>query len=187
MNIFKLSECPIDSAEMMVDRHVVKMIIETAQLLSTAHRILDGTVYLDKTSNGRSIKRWLLPDSREGVLYKASHVNHPSNIWARKTNNNYNWLYSHFVALCNEYTFRYNKTHATDEKLSKVLRRLPDNIEVGYFTPLPQAMPDQYKRENVVEAYRAYYIGEKNGFAKWTKRQAPFWWPHAANEVERVS
>ena len=91
MNIFALSTDPIQSAEMMCDKHVVKMIIETAQLLSTAHRILDGEEYTDRTANGRRIKRWLHPNSNmESTLYKASHINHPSAVWARKSNNNYN-------------------------------------------------------------------------------------------------
>ena len=80
MNIFALSSDPFESAQMMCDKHVVKMIIETAQLLSTAHRVLDGEQYTDKTSNGRSIQRWRLTDAydMENSLYKATHINHPS-------------------------------------------------------------------------------------------------------------
>lgn len=180
MNIFKLSECPFKSAEMMCDKHVVKMIIETAQLLSTAHRVLDGNLYLDKTANGRSIKRWRHPDERmENNLYKASHVNHPSAVWCRETSENYYWLYRHFTALCSEYTYRYDKIHKTETLLVNSLLQRPKNILDGLSTPLPQAMPDQYKREDVTEAYRAYYIGEKNGFAKWTKREVPEFWREA--------
>lgn len=187
MNIFALDSSPIISAQMMCDKHVVKMVIETAQLLSTAHRMIDGIMYVDKTANGRSIKRWRLSDNRENLLYKASHINHPSNIWARQTNNNYNWLYCHFVGLCKEYTYRYGKIHLTEAKLSNMLRSPPNYIEVGPLTRKPQAMPDQYKREKSEDAYKAYYIGEKHGFAKWTRRPAPFWWANATKELEGVS
>jgi len=78
MNIFYLDRDPRKCAEMHLDKHCVKMIIEYAQLMSTAHRVLDGTEYYDKTANGRKIKRWRLPDEREARLMKASHMNHPS-------------------------------------------------------------------------------------------------------------
>jgi len=176
MNIFALDPSPIVSAQMMCDRHVVKMIVETAQLLSTAHRMIDGIMYVEKTANGRSIKRWRLPDNRENLLYKASHINHPSNIWARQTNNNYTWLYCHFVALCKEYTYRYDKIHLTEAKLSYTLKSLPNYIEVGPLTSRPQAMPDEYKRERTEDAYKSYYIGAKRNFATWKKRTSPVWW-----------
>ena len=182
MNIFALSDCPKRSAEMMCDKHVVKMIIETAQLLSTAHRMLDGEQYTDRTANGRRIKRWLHSNSNmEATLYKASHINHPSAVWARKTSKNYRWLYDHFKALCSEYTYRYGKVHLTEEKLLDILSVLPKNIPLGEETIMPQAMPDKYKTSYVVDAYRRYYIGEKNGFAKWTKRPIPDWWNNSAS------
>ena len=80
MNIFYIDKDPVQAAEWMVDKHVVKMILESAQLLCTAHRFLDGTEYVDATS-GRRIKRWMLSDARESVLYSATHINHPSAIW----------------------------------------------------------------------------------------------------------
>lgn len=177
MNIFALSGCPKESAQMMCDKHVVKMIVETAQLLSTAHRILDGELYIDKTVNGRSIKRWRHPNSNlESSLYKASHVNHPSAVWTRENHNNYMWLFDHFQALCDEYTFRYQKNHLTKEKLIDILCFLPSNIKRGRFTPIPQAMPDKYKSSHYVDAYRSYYVGDKARFAKWTNRSVPQWW-----------
>lgn len=177
MNIFALSICPEESAQMMCDKHVVKMIVETAQLLSTAHRILDGEQYTDKTVNGRSIKRWRHPNHNlESSLYKASHVNHPSAVWARECNNNYIWLQCHFEALCSEYTYRYHKKHLTEEKLVDILSHVPNNIQRTKFTPIPQAMPDKYKSSHFVDAYRSYYVGEKTSFAKWTNRSVPQWW-----------
>lgn len=176
MNIFALSFRPDESAEMLCDRHIVKMTIETAQLLSTAHRILDGEEYIDDSS-GRRIKRYRHPNSNmEAVLYKATHINHPSAIWVRQNNKNYNWLYQHFRSLCEEYTYRYNKIHLTDEKLNSILFNLPENIsKARLITPMPQAMPDKYKSSYYVDAYRRYYVGEKSDFAKWTKRSIPEW------------
>ena len=180
MNIFALSSDPFESAQMMCDKHVVKMIVETAQLLSTAHRVLDGESYTDKTSNGRNIQRWRLTSSAhtydmEAQLYKATHVNHPSAVWARESSSNYIWLFSHFEGLCDEYTQRYNKIHLTDEKLRSILSYIPVNIRRGNLTSMPQAMPDKYKSSHYVDAYRRYYVGEKASFAKWPKRSVPEW------------
>ena len=160
----------------MCDKHVVKMVTEYGQLLSTAHRVLDGELYLDKTKNGRNIKRWRLkPTAQEELLYKASHVNHPSNIWVRESDKNYRWLYKHFKALCKEYTHRYGKIHMTEEKLSGLLWFAPRNIkQTVTTTKFAQAMPEYCKREDPVEAYRFYYIKEKVGFATW-KTTTPTW------------
>lgn len=177
MNIFHLDKDPVVSAQMMCDKHVVKMIVEYAQLMSTAHRVLDGEEYYDKTKNDRKIKRWKLePRAQERLLYKASHVNHPSNIWVRENNNNYRWLYKHFRALCKEYTRRYGKVHLTDQKLSGMLWFSPKNIDqVGKMTKFAQAMPDHCKMDDPVKAYRKYYINEKSYMAKWTNREVPSW------------
>jgi len=177
MNIFHLDQDPIKAAQDMCDKHVVKMIVEYAQLMSTAHRVLDGEEYYDKTKNGRRIKRWRLkPAAQERLLYKASHVNHPSNIWTRQSNENYRWLYKHFRALCDEYTVRYGKVHLTEEKLSGMLWYSPKNIDqVTGLTKFAMAMPEYCKREDPVDAYRIYYINEKKDFAKWTNRDMPYW------------
>ena len=106
------------------------MVIEYAQMLSTAHRILDGKQYID-ASSGRRIKRWALEGEMEGVLYKASHINHPSTQWVRGNAIQYQYAYDMFVALCDEYTYRYGRTHLTDEKLRGLLNQLPNNISLG--------------------------------------------------------
>lgn len=174
MNIFFLSAVAKLCAMLHCDKHVVKMIIEYAQLMSTAHRVLDGTEWYDKTANGRRIKRWRMDDEdMEDTLYKASHINHPSAIWARQTSENYKWLYQLWYALCKEYTHRYGKTHATYEKLAHVLIDMPKNIEVGHRTTVPQAMPDDVKCEDTIEAYQQYYRKYKKDFARWTKRDIP--------------
>lgn len=175
MNIFYLDNNVKTCATYHNDKHVVKMILEYAQLLSTAHRMLDGDEYID-ASSGRRIKRWRLKnESMENILYKASHINHPSAIWVRQSNNNYNWLMCLLQDLLQEYTHRYGKIHATD-RLVYWLRKPPTNIPVGYFTQPTPAMPDEYKVPDSIQSYRNYYIGAKKTMAKWKKRPIPEWW-----------
>ena len=158
MNIFYLDRAPKIAAQMMCDKHVVKMILESAQMLSTAHRVLDG----DKKADSRG-------------LYKMAHKNHPSTIWVRASSENYRWLWKHFDALLKEYTHRYGKHHAT-ERLRNVLFMPPLNIVHGVpFTEPPQCMPPYCKGTDTVNSYRTYYILEKSGFANWTKRNMPEW------------
>jgi hypothetical protein len=157
------------------------MIIEYAQLLSTAHRILDGNHYFDKTANGRRISRWKLNDDREFKLYKASHINHPSAVWARQEFTHYQWLWVLAHELCQEYRHRYGGKTDKQHKTSLVISRLqwaPDNIpRTGYFTEPPQAMPVDAKISgNSIEAYRNYYIKYKNKFATWKNRSEPIWY-----------
>ena len=110
MNIFYLDTNPKKSARMQCDKHCVKMILESAQMLSTAHRVLDGDEYADKMG-----------------LYKLAHKNHPSTVWVRSSSDNYRWLWKHYDALMQEYTLRYGKTHATS-RLRNALLKLPANI-----------------------------------------------------------
>jgi hypothetical protein len=115
-------------------------------------------------------------NAEERLLYKASHVNHPSNIWVRNSNDNYRWLYKHFRELCHEYTRRYGKVHMTEEKLKGQLWFSPKNIDqVQPLTEFAQAMPDSCKTDDPVQAYRQYYIQEKKYMAKWTNRDVPSW------------
>jgi hypothetical protein len=176
MNIFYLDNDPKICAEMHNDKHCVKMIIEYAQLMSTAHRILDGTEYYDKTANGRKIKRWRLPDEREDRLMKTSHVNHPSGVWARANVANYRWLFTMWEFLCEEYTFRYGKKHACS-RLLNCLDIAPNNIPGGDFYPPTPAMPDDVKIPgNSLASYRNYYIKNKTHLASWKKRNIPEWY-----------
>lgn len=166
---------PKKCAEMHLDKHVVKMIIEYAQLMSTAHRLLDGVPYIDKSS-GRSIKRWKLEDNRESVMMKASHINHPSAIWVRQNIENYNWLYKMWCFLCDEYTFRYNKIHAVETRMINSLCYVPNNIRLDNFYPPTPAMPDDVKiNKDSLNSYRNYYIKNKSHIAIWTKREVPDW------------
>jgi hypothetical protein len=160
MNIFVLSKSPVISAQEMCDKHVVKMILESAQMLSTAHRILDG-------------------DDVDEILYKKTHANHPCTKWCRNTNNNYNWLYAHFRALCDEYTFRYGKIHKTEQKLDKLLSVPPINIDIGHLQEFPIAISEDLRHlvtNDVHETYRKYYKYKQGVIdMRWTNRNMPQW------------
>jgi hypothetical protein len=185
MNIFFLDRDPKRAAQMHIDKHVVKMILEYAQLLSTAHRILDGTLSVGKSESGRKKTSYVLMDNRDSILYAATHVNHPSAVWCRQTSMNYDWLYSLFVETCNEYTYRYGKIHLTDDKLRHVLSHRPKNIGKSeiWQDPTP-AMPDTYKvAGDGVQSYRNYYVGDKRDMSRWTNREMPTWFADGINTL----
>ena len=176
MNIFYLSACPVTAAQYHCDKHVVKMILETAQLLSTAHRVLDGHKWYEMTTSGRMIARWRLDDfTMQTTLYKASHVNHPSAVWVRQSKANYLWTVDLLLHLLEEYQHRYKRVHKTFRLLPKLVQH-PMNIPDEDFTDPPQCMPDQYKCDDAVEAYRNYYKGAKADFASWKNTPTPQWW-----------
>lgn len=161
---------------MMCDKHVVKMIVEYAQILSTAQRVLDGTPTKRPSKSGQTMQTHyqLRCDRRDSIVYKATHVKHPSSVWARECSGNYQWLYDHFLATCTEYKKRYGKEHATFTKLRLELWFVPRNIlHSRHQTPLPQCMPDQYKHDDAVTAYRQYYAGEKSAIATYRYSEAP--------------
>ena len=176
MNIFYLDHDVTKCAEMHNDKHCVKMILEYAQLLSTAHRVLDGTLSTGLSKTGRKQTRYVLPDERESVLYSATHLNHPSAVWCRQSDLNYDWLFNMFQALMTEYTYRYGKVHAT-ARLEPYLARVPKNIpQTGFTQPTP-AMPDEVKVPgDSIKSYRNYYINNKPHLASWKKRNQPEWY-----------
>lgn len=153
MNIFVLDLDADTCAKWHLDKHVVKMPLETAQLLCTA-LVLNGAE----------------------ASYKIAHKNHPCSIWARETQSNFLWLANLGLKLCAEYTYRYEKTHACLRVIEDCITKV-QCIPSGELTNFVQAMPDQYKRENPVEGYRAYYVGAKKTLAAWKKREPPWWWP----------
>lgn len=175
MNVFVLDYDPKTAAEMHCDKHVVKMILETAQLLSTAHRLLDGSEYESKTKNGRKRMKWRLTGEEEVNLYQAFSEKHPCAIWARESSDNYDWLYKLFIGLNEEYTHRYRRVHKC-MTMSPYLKKLPRNIPICEMTEFPQAMPEDSKTKDAVEAYQNYYINHKSAFAKWTNRAIPSWY-----------
>lgn len=185
MNIFFLDRSPRIAAEYHVDKHVVKMILETAQLLSTAHRVLDGKQGIEKKyvlgsfpPRYRNLKRWKLDDpALDKTLYKSTHMNHPSAIWCRSGVDQYQWTYELFVHLTQEYTYRYGKHHKC-EQLLDALSHPPKNIDESVpWTEATPAMPDDCKVPgDSVSSYRNYYAKYKIRLAKWSKRNVPSWY-----------
>ena len=152
MNIFILDHDITRCAQAHNDKHVVKMILETAQLLSTVHWQTGG----------------------QGP-YKQTHVNHPCSIWARASKGNYLWLCEFGIELCREYTHRYGKVHKSEAVIRSLAKHIPPLPKFD-MTPFAQAMPDEHKANDAVTAYRNYYIQEKAMLAKWTKRERPYWY-----------
>ena len=161
------------AAQMHCDAHVVKMTTETAQILSTAHRLLDGQM-LHVKKNGRRVKRWVLDDDRNKKLYHATHHNHPCNIWVRESSQNYRWTFFLFEALCCEFEYRRDKAHACSELLP-ALSKLPNNISIGEMTPLPLAMPEKYHCDNPIKSYRMYYNCEKGPMVEHKNKNMGQW------------
>ena len=164
MNLFVLSDCPFEAAKSHCDVHVNKMIIETAQMLSTAHRLLEGKMFIELSKGGSRLKKWDHP-TLHSLLYKSTHYNHPSAVWIRETSNNYNWAYNLFKGLCNEYTARRGKVHATEKLLDLALIQQPVNIKSGSQTTFAICIADEYELADIkdpIEAYRRYYIKKNN-------------------------
>ena len=153
LNIFILDQDIRLCAQYHNDRHVVKMILESAQLLCTAHHELEST-----------------------APYKSTHKNHPCAKWVRESRQNYEWLTSLMLELNEEYKFRFEKSvdHLSVVKLEDL--DPPLIIPNIGLTPFAQAMPKKYKQADPVLAYRNYYIGEKRHLAKWRRRKPPKWW-----------
>jgi hypothetical protein len=153
MNIFFLSLDPSEAARLHCDKHVVKMILETAQLLYTAH--------------------WVYESSLPEGAYRKTHPNHPSARWVRESLENYTWLCRLGLALCEEYTYRYGKIHKTQHHLEWLSGHSPHNlVNVGWTLPR-LAMPDEFKNNDPVIAYRNYYKGAKARLLSYTKRPTP--------------
>lgn len=153
MNIFILDIDPSQNAQALCDKHVVKMVLETAQLLCG-------------------------PFNPGCAPYKRTHYNHPCAIWTRQSKQNYEWLLEYGEELLLEYTFRYGKTHACTSTIAFCRANYSSLTlsDIG-LTPFAQAMPDQYKQADPVCAYRAYYKGAKSSIAKWNKaRLLPPWY-----------
>jgi hypothetical protein len=175
MNIFYLHNDQLTCAKWHNDKHCVKMILEYAQLMSTAHRFLDGEEYTALSAGNRKLKRYKLPDAREETLYKASHINHPSAIWLRKAAANYTWLHTLFLELCDEYTYRYGKTHLSDTKFRTLLKSPPNNIpkDVEFTEPTPAMPEDCVVAGDSIASYRKYYFEQKGHLDAWKKRERP--------------
>jgi len=158
MNRFVLDLDPKLAAEYHCNKHVVKMIVEECQMLSTAHRLLSDD----------------LSSEEDKILYNAVYMNHPCAIWVRQTSGNYEWAYALLENLCQEYTLRYERVHKSSQLLP-YLQYLPKGIVKSPLTDFAQAVPEDCKHDNPVIAYQKYYREHKSSFAKWTKRSVPTW------------
>lgn len=180
MNIFFLSWDPRECARWLVDRHAVKMVLEYAQLLCTAHRVLDGERVVELSKSGRRVARFRLADAAlDARLYAATHAGHPCAAWARASAGNYDLLLAMFAAALDEYNFRYSKTHAC-AALLPLLARLPRNIPAGGATPPALAMPEAFRSGDAVKSYRRYYAAGKRHLFAWRRRGPPPWLDAAA-------
>lgn len=157
MNLFYLSRDPVEAARMQCDKHVVKMILETAQMLSTAHIELDGNQ----------------------VAYKATHKNHPSTVWVRSSFHAYRWAWRHLRALGEAYTERYGKVHKTIAEHLDNLSVPPASIAHADFVDPPQCMYDECKRGDTVLAYQLYYNAKAD---EWAAAGKPMKWNGETNE-----
>ena len=157
MNIFFLSLKPRECAQFHCDKHVVKMIVEYCQLLSTAHHVLSG----DRAPKG---------------IYKSTHKSHPSALWVMEGLVNYEWLHELLVALCKEYTHRYHRVHKCESSgLVELLRKAPVSIP-NRQTPMRLAMPEEHKDPaSAIRSYREYYSTGKAHLLVWTNRRRPRW------------
>ena len=157
MNIFYLHPDPNKAAAYHYDKHKVKMILEAAQMLCTAHHHYAELYEYDAGY----------------IPYRKAHYNHPSTKWVRKNMQTYFWLYDYMMALGEEYTKRYKKTHLSITKCKDVLLNPPEGMQNGHFTAPPQCMPDEYKVNwNTLKAYWNYYINDKKSIIN--KNEKPY-------------
>jgi len=154
MNIFVLDIDTKKCAEYHSNSHVIKMVLESAQLLCGVHHVTNSN--------------YIIP-------YGLSHKNHPCAIWARECMENYNWLCDLGIELSEEYTHRYGKRHKSQDIIEWAMVHKPNLRVNGSITTFALAMPDECKIGNAVDSYRQYYIAEKRSFAKWKEREIPFW------------
>jgi hypothetical protein len=150
MNIFVLDEDIKKCAIYHVDRHIVKMPLESAQMLCTAINIYGGV-----------------------SPYKTAHLNHPCSIWVRESRSNFIWLCNLGLALCHEYTFRYGKVHSCESVIKFCMNNIPEQLEDKGLTKFAEAMDSIYKLENPLLSYRNYYKQGKTHLHSWKKREKP--------------
>ena len=178
MNIFYLHEDPIQNIKWHVDKHVVKMPTESAQMLSTAHRMIDGQVSRQPSKSGKTMIKYYDHPTLDSTLYKAVHHHHPCTVWTMESICNYIWHYKHFIALCDEYMYRYGKRHLTDTLLRSILMTPPVRIPHVERTPFKLAMGSnpECMLDCPVESYRAFYQTKQDRFKMvWSKRPIPEW------------
>ena len=181
MNIFFIDKSLKTAAHMMTDKHIIKMCTESAQMLSTAHRILDGK-QTTGIIGGKKKTVFLMPDEfiaddaiQNKVLHSVTHANHPSNSWTRLNTATYMHHVEILIEMLCEYTTRYKRIHAVESELLPILIEPPKNLKSGNFIEPPQTIGDQYLHSDLVEGYRRFYAATKWGFAKWKHDIIPEW------------
>ena len=193
MNIFALSADPVESAKQLLDKHIVKMPTETCQMLHTNIIYMQFVKSRGKEPQLKDLKAFHKTTGSE--LMKPAMLNHPSTIWARQSIANFHWLYQHGIALCEEYTYRYNKVHGSQDRIITGMRERY-NIDHVFphrgLTPVTIAMFDEYridlkeysqKNPNwtgwdfVIASYRHYYLEGKWRIAEWRNNRRPEWFP----------
>ena len=184
MNIFVTDRCPIQSARNLPDTHIVKMPLEAGQMLCTVHWTHKYAGYVPNrklTSEEWASVSIQKKNEPRDFPYLPTMYNHPCTIWAVSSQSNYDWLYCYALALGDEYTYRYGKVHKSVEMVLGLPEiSIPD---IG-LTPFAQAMPDDCKRDNAVEAYREFYHKDKATFASWKVRGKPHWWKEEEADYE---
>ena len=144
MNLFYLDRDPVIAASYHYDKHKVKMVLEAAQMLCTAHHCYGSSA------------------QKANVPYKQAHLNHPSTVWVRRSRTTYLWAYEYMIALGKEYTKRYGKEHLTIIKCRDFLSTPPVHIQGDEWVEPPQCMPDEYKVPgDSIMAYWNYYEQDK--------------------------
>lgn len=183
MNIFALSKCPIESAQQMLDKHVVKMPTESCQMLHTNTLYFQ---YLEKYGTKPSLRDLKqFHACSQSKLMKPAMLNHPSTIWARENQDTFAWLYAHAVALCEEYSLRYGKVHGAEKRILDTPNQYYSEGNTSKAIPVFIAMADEYRIPNtflteweyVIQSYRHYYLEGKWKFAEWRNNRRPAWFP----------
>ena len=179
INIFILDKDPVNAAQMQCDKHIVKMPLESAQMLSTAHRVLDGSVEKRPSKSGKRILDYWVHPEYDDTLYRVCHKNHPCTQWTMESKSNYDWHYMHFKALSVEYRKRYDRTHKSFATLWDILQDSPKNIPDIGPTPFRLAMgaaPQCINEDDPVASYRNFYKTKRESFdMTWKNVKTPEW------------
>ena len=168
MNIFVLDENPVTAAKYMDDVRLPKMCVESAQMMASALR-----------RHGATDEQ--MPLTKAGKPYKGGYKHHPCTVWAGDSGANFRWLAQHALALCLEYSMRFGKQHACHEPIG-IMYALHGIIPYDELTTFAQAMPDEYKDDDVVKAYRSYYKSKQysKGGVRYVRTDVPTWWEATA-------
>jgi len=182
MNIFVLDEDPVLAAQYHNNKHCVKMILESLQMMVSGLR-----------NKGATDAQ--MPKNELGGSFKGGYRHHPCTRWCVETTSNFEYLYDLAIALCKEYTMRYDKEHKCEKKIKSLLPHYKNYVKEGELTPFAIAISDWmdcrdvegFEQMSAVEKYRQYYIHDKKRMAQWKRREKPHWWPSEKKTKELVT